>query len=205
MSLPSQLVNQRPDIRSAEANLHAASAAVGVAIANRLPQLTLSAAAGGQSNLWSTILSAANHFWSIGAGIAQPIFQGGALLHKQRAAEAGYKQADAQYRSTVLGAFQNVADVLHALESDGQALGASQTALDAAQRSLDIARRQYSGGAIAYLTLLNAQVAVRQSEGALIQAEAARMQDTVALYQALGGGWNGPGAPVAANAPANGR
>lgn len=205
MSLPSQLVNQRPDIRSAEANLHAASAAVGVAIANRLPQLTLSAAAGGQSNLWSTILSAANHFWSIGAGIAQPIFQGGALLHKQRAAEAGYKQADAQYRSTVLGAFQNVADVLHALESDGQALDASQTALDAAQRSLDIARRQYSGGAIAYPTLLNAQVAVRQSEGALIQAEAARMQDTVALYQALGGGWNGPGAPAAANAPANGR
>lgn len=191
LSLPSALVNQRPDIRAAEANLHAASAAIGVAIANRLPQLTLSAAAGGQSSLWSTILSVANHFWSIGAGITQPIFQGGTLYHKQKAAEAGYKQADAQYRSTVLGAFQNVADVLHALESDRHALAASQTALDAARRSLDIARRQYSDGAIAYPALLSAQVAVRQSEGALIQAETGRMQDTVALYQALGGGWNG--------------
>jgi len=197
LSLPSDLVRQRPDIRAAEANLHAASAGVGIAIANRLPQLTISANAGGNSGGWGSLLSVANNFWSLGGGITQPIFAGGALMHKQRAARAAYDQADAQYRSVVLAAFQNVADTLAALRTDADALTAATTASRAAQASLAIARRQQQQGATPYASVLLAEQSLAQAEQALVLAQAARLADTAALFEALGGGWSDKdGAPL---------
>lgn len=190
LSLPSELVRQRPDIRAAEAALHAASAGVGIAIANRLPQLTLSASAGGSSAGWSNILSATNSFWSVGAGVTQPIFAGGALLHRQRAARAAYDQADAQYRSAVLSAFQNVADTLAALRTDAEALSANVRARDTAVASLAIARHQFEQGATPFANVLAAELTLRQAEQALVQAQVARLTDTAALFEALGGGWS---------------
>jgi len=189
LSLPSQLVRQRPDIRAAEEILHAESAEVGVAIANRFPNITLNASAGGASSGWSSLLSALNSFWSIGAGITQPIFQGGALLHKQRAAKAAYEQADAQYRSTVLAAFQNVADTLHALQSDADELDAAQASQKSAEASFKVTQYQYSKGQVPFLNVLSAEQTLRQAEAVLVQAQTARFADTAALYQALGGGW----------------
>lgn len=189
LSLPSELVRQRPDIRAAEANLHVASAGVGIAIANRLPQVTLSANAGGSSAGWSNLLSASNSFWSIGAGITQPIFAGGSLLHRQRAARAAFEQADAQYRSTVLAAFQNVADTLAALRTDADALAANVHARETAAASLTVARHQYEQGQTPFASVLTAETALRQTEQALVQAQVARLTDTAALFQALGGGW----------------
>lgn len=191
LSLPSGLVRQRPDIRAAEANLHAASAGIGIAIANRLPQLTLTANAGGSSSGWSSLLAATNTFWSLGAGITTPIFAGGTLLHRQRAARAAYEQADAQYRSAVLGAFQNVADTLAALRTDADALNADRTVRDTAEASLNLARHQFEQGQVPFATVLAAETALRQAEQALVQAEVARLTDTAALFQALGGGWDG--------------
>ena len=189
LSLPSELVRQRPDIRAAEANLHVASAGVGIAIANRLPQVTLSASAGGSAPGWSSLLSASNAFWSLGAGLTQPIFAGGALLHRERGARAAYEQADAQYRSTVLGAFQNVADTLAALRTDAEALTTAVHARDAAAASQAVARRQFEQGQIPFSGVLTAETALRQAEQALVQAQVARLTDTAALFQALGGGW----------------
>jgi NodT family efflux transporter outer membrane factor (OMF) lipoprotein len=194
LSLPSALVRQRPDIRAAEANLHAASAGIGIAIANRLPQLSLSANAGGAAGGWSGLLSAANSFWSIGAGVTQPIFAGGALLHRQRAARAAYDQADAQYRSAVLGAFQNVADTLAALRSDADALRANLAARDAAAASLTVAQRQFAQGQTPFASVLVAETALRQAEQGLVQAQVSRLTDTAALFEALGGGWQDAGA-----------
>ena len=191
LGLPSQLVRQRPDVRAAEADLHAASAAIGIAAASRLPQLTLSASAGGNSAGWSSLLSAANSFWSLGAGITQPIFAGGALLHRQREARAQYAAADAQYRSTVLGAFQNVADTLAALRTDAEAEAAQTRARNAAAQSLAIAQRQYQSGGAPYAAVLAAQTQFDTAEQALAQARAARLTDTAALFEALGGGWSG--------------
>jgi NodT family efflux transporter outer membrane factor (OMF) lipoprotein len=186
LSLPSRLVEQRPDIRSAEALLHSASAQVGVATANMLPQITLT----GQYGAISTGNPLAGlPVWSIGAGLTQPLFRGGELLHARRAAVAAYEEAAAQYRSTVLTAFQNVADALRALQSDADALSAQVVAERAAADSLDIARRQFQLGAINYLLLLNAEQTYQQAHIALVQAQANRYADTAALFQALGGGW----------------
>lgn len=187
LTLPAQLVRTRPDIRAAEANLHAASAGVGIAIANRLPQLTIGASAGGNSGGWSTLLSAANAFWSAGAGVTQPIFAGGTLLHRQRAARAAYDQADAQYRSTVLTAFQNVADTLAALQTDAAAVTAARKTLDSAQAMLELTQRQQNAGASSASAVLGAQMARLQAKQALSQAAATRLSDTAALFQALGG------------------
>jgi NodT family efflux transporter outer membrane factor (OMF) lipoprotein len=189
LSLPAELVRQRPDIRAAEENLHAASAAVGVAIAARLPVISLTASAGGAASAWSNLLSGPNTLWTVGAGLTQPIFQGGTLLHKQRAAEAGLDEAKAQYRSAVLTAFQNVADTLHALQLDADALADAQSASRSAEASLAISQRQVTQGQVAFVTVLNAEQVLRQADQSLVQAEAARFADTAALYQALGGGW----------------
>jgi NodT family efflux transporter outer membrane factor (OMF) lipoprotein len=186
VSLPSRVVEQRPDIRSAEALLHSACAEVGVATANLLPQITLTGQYGAVST--NNPLSGVD-IWSIGAGLAQPLFRGGQLLHARRAALAAYEEAAAQYRSTVLTAFQNVADVLRALQSDADALSAQVVAERAAADSLDIARQQFQLGAINYLLLLNAQQTYEQAHVALVQAQANRYADTAALFQALGGGW----------------
>jgi NodT family efflux transporter outer membrane factor (OMF) lipoprotein len=189
VSLPAKLVEQRPDVRAAEASLHAASAQIGVAVAARLPQITLTGSAGSSANQFAALFTPGNNFFSISAGLTQPIFQGGTLLHKQRAAEAAVDQAAAQYRGTVLTAMQNVADTLHALLSDADALRAAVAAERAAGRSLDIMRRQLQLGQIAYLALLNAEQTYQQARLSLVQAQANRLADTAALFQALGGGW----------------
>jgi NodT family efflux transporter outer membrane factor (OMF) lipoprotein len=189
VSLPSRLVEQRPDIRVAEAQLHAASAQVGVATANRLPQITLSAQGGFSATTLSELFVPGAAFWTLAGNVAHTVFDAGTLLHTQRAAEAALDQAAAQYRTTVLTAFQNVADALRALESDADALKASAAAEAAAAKSLAIARRQLALGAVNYLALLNAEQTYQQARLGLVQAEAARFADSAALFQALGGGW----------------
>jgi NodT family efflux transporter outer membrane factor (OMF) lipoprotein len=189
VSLPSVLVAQRPDVLQAQANMHAASAQIGVAIANRLPNITLSANAGSTALQIGQIFSSGTGFWNAGAALAAPIFEGGALLHQERGARAAYTQASEQYRSTVLTAFQNVADTLVALQQDAEALKAAATADHAAQVTLDLAQRQEKDGYAAGLALLNAQQAYQQSRITLSQAQASRFADTAALFQALGGGW----------------
>jgi NodT family efflux transporter outer membrane factor (OMF) lipoprotein len=189
LSVPARLVERRPDIRAAEAQLHAASAQIGVARAARLPNIALTGSLGSSALSTGTLFKSGTGFWSIGADLVQPIFHGGALMHQQRAAEAAYGQAAAQYRSVVLTAFQNVADTLHAIETDARALQAALAAEQAAGRSLAIARKQWQLGAAAYPAVLQAELAYRQAVVALVQARAARYADTVALFQALGGGW----------------
>jgi NodT family efflux transporter outer membrane factor (OMF) lipoprotein len=189
VSLPAQLVEQRPDVRAAEAAWHAASAQIGVAVANRLPNITLSAAGGSTATEIGRLFTPGNGFWSLAASLTQPIFEGGTLLHKERAARAAYDQAAAQYRSTVVTAFQNVADALRALQFDATALQAAAAAERAAAESLAIARRQLQLGAISYVALLSAENAYQQARLALVQAQANRFADTAALFQALGGGW----------------
>lgn len=189
VSLPAKLVQQRPDVRAAEENLRSANAQIGVAIANRLPSITISANAGTTAVQLNQLFSPGNGFWTVGAAVAQTVFDGGTLLHRQRAAEAGYDQALEQYRSTVTTAFQNVADALRALQHDADALKASFAAERAAAKSLDIAQRQLALGAIGNATLLAAQQTYQQALVTLVQAQAARYADTAALFQALGGGW----------------
>jgi NodT family efflux transporter outer membrane factor (OMF) lipoprotein len=189
VSLPSQLVAQRPDVRQADENLHAASAQIGIATANRLPNITLTADAGTMALEAGRMFAGGAGFWDLGASVAQPIFQGGTLLHRERAAKAAYVQAAQQYRSTVLTAFQNVADTLNALEQDADALKTAAAAAAAAQVTLDLTRRQLQTGYASNLALLNAEQTYQQAVINLVQAEANRYADTAALFQALGGGW----------------
>jgi NodT family efflux transporter outer membrane factor (OMF) lipoprotein len=187
VTVPSQLVEQRPDIRASEALLHSASAQVGVAIANMLPRLSLSAALGSAAS--GALFQPGTGIWSIAGSLTQPLFEGGTLLHRKRAADAAFDEAAAEYRNTVLGAFQNVADALRALQSDADTLNAQVAAERAAADSLAAAQRQFASGATSYLTLLNAEQTYEQAQLALVQAQAARFSDTAALFEALGGGW----------------
>jgi NodT family efflux transporter outer membrane factor (OMF) lipoprotein len=189
VSLPSALVAQRPDVRQAQANLHAASAAIGIAAANRLPNIQLTASAGSTALAFGQTFGPGTSFWALGADLAQPIFEGGTLLHQEKAAKAAYTQAAEQYRSTVLGAFQNVADTLTAIEQDAAGLKAAAAAADAAKVTLDLSQRQYKDGYANYLSLLSAEQGYQQARIGLVQAQAARYADTAALFQALGGGW----------------
>lgn len=189
LTLPSRLVEQRPDIRVAEDELHAASAEIGVAVANRLPQITLSGNAGAMATQIGQLLTPGTGFWTLAAGVTQPIFDGGTLLHEERGARAAYDAAAAQYRSTVITAFQNVADTLHALDSDAKTLKAAVRAEHAASRSLEITRKEMELGQIGHLALLNAEQTWQQARISLVQAQATRYADTAALFQALGGGW----------------
>jgi NodT family efflux transporter outer membrane factor (OMF) lipoprotein len=196
VSLPSQLVEQRPDVRQAEENLHAASAQIGIAVANRLPSFALTADTGSAALALGQLFSGGNGSWDLAAGVTQPIFDAGILRHRQRAAQAAYTQAAEQYRSTVLTAFQNVADTLHALQQDADALQAAATAKDASGVTLDLAGKQFQSGYASYLTLLSAEQAYQQAVINLVQAQANRYADTAALFQALGGGWwNRPDVP----------
>ncbi len=188
LSVPSSLVEHRPDVRAAEALVHAASAEVGVAVANRLPQFSISAVYGGSATQFAKMFSDDNRFWAITGNVTQTIFDFDTLRHRQRAAEAALDQATAQYRSVVLAAFQNVADSLYALQGDADSLAASLKAEAAARKTLDLTRRQLDAGAVNVLALLSAQQAYQQSRIARVQAQAARYTDTAALYQALGGG-----------------
>ena len=189
LSLPSQLIEQRPDVRAAEASLHAASAQVGVAISDMLPQITLSATAGGTATGFRQMFSAGNLFWSAAGSLTQTLFDGGTLVHHKRAAEADLDQAAALYQSTVIAACQNVADTLRALQYDAEAQRIQAAAERAAADSLSIARHALTLGATSPLNLLNAEQTYRQAQLALVQARANRYADTVALFQALGGGW----------------
>jgi NodT family efflux transporter outer membrane factor (OMF) lipoprotein len=189
VSLPSKLVEQRPDVRAAEEQMHAASAEIGVTVANRLPQFTISAAYGGTATQFGQMFANGNPFWSTGGNAMQTLFAGGTLLHRQRAAEAGFDQAAAQYRSTVITAFQNVADTLYALQTDAESLKAAVTSEQAAKKTLDLTTKQQQLGAVDYLKLLSAQQLYQQALINRVQAQASRFADTAALFQALGGGW----------------
>lgn len=189
VSLPSDLVRQRPDIRAAEAILRQTNARIGVAQALMLPQLTLSAAYGRAAISPGDLFDPGSQLWSIGASLLQPIFHAGQLQARKRGAVAAYDQSFAQYRQTVLGAFQNVADVLLALEFDAVTLRAQAAAEAAARESLEVTRMQLQFGAANSLTLINAQRQYTLARIGLVQARAVRYADTAALFQALGGGW----------------
>jgi len=189
VSLPSALVRQRPDIKASEELLHAANAQVGVATANLYPKITLNGSIGTNAVKIEDLFSTGTSIWSLGAGLLQPIFHGGELTAKRRAAIAAHDQAVAQYRETVLQAFQNVADTLRALDFDAKTLRAQADAEQAAQESLELAQEQFRLGAVNYLVLLNAERDFQLAQSNLILAQAARFADTAALFQALGGGW----------------
>lgn len=187
LGVPSQLVERRPDVRAAEAQLHAATAQVGVAIANLLPQVTLTGDVGSTATLLGDLFKPGTGFWSVGANATQTLFAGGTLIHRKRAADAALEQAEAQYRAAVLIAFQNVADALHALDTDAEALNAASRAQQAAQMSLGVSQHQLELGSVSYLALLYAEQTYEQSLVTLAQSRANRYTDTVALFLALGG------------------
>lgn len=189
-TLPSALVDSRPDIRVAEENLHAASAAIGIAVANRLPQITLGGSVVGQSSTsLGQLFNSTNNFWNLAGGLAAPIYSGGTLSARERAARAAYDQAAALYRQTVLGAFQNVADALSAVRNDALATQKNQLAVEAAQRSLDIARAQLRLGDLSVLAVIPLEQSALQARLALAQSRANELADLAALGMALGGGW----------------
>jgi NodT family efflux transporter outer membrane factor (OMF) lipoprotein len=189
ISLPSTVARQRPDIRAAEAVWHQASAQLGVATANLYPRLTLNASFGPQSNDAGELFHGGANIWSASASLLQPLFHGGELKARKRVAVAAYDQAGAQYRETLLTAFQNVADVLRTLESDTRALTMQAEADTLAQQTLALVQKQYELGAANFPALLDAQRQYQRVHINFVQAQAARYADTAALFQALGGGW----------------
>jgi NodT family efflux transporter outer membrane factor (OMF) lipoprotein len=189
LSLPSKLVEQRPDVRASEALLHQASAQIGVATANLFPQINLTGSFTDSSGTFPEFATLESRGFNIAAGLATPIFRGGTLRAQRRAAVDVYDRAGAQYRSTVLNAFANVANVLAALEHDAETLQVQLYAEQTAEQSLEITTERFQAGAIAYLSLLDAQRTYQQARILLVVAQANRYADTVALFQALGGGW----------------
>jgi NodT family efflux transporter outer membrane factor (OMF) lipoprotein len=189
VSLPSDLVRQRPDILAAEAQLHAASANIGVATAAMFPSISLSGTYGVSGSTFSNLSASSGRFWSIGPSATVPLFQGGTLWYTRKAAIDAYQQSQASYRQTVLGAFAQVADSLKALEHDAEALQAQVEAQRAAGEALNLLQDGYRAGLVAYLDVLTADVQFHETTIAYLQAVAQRHQDTVALFVALGGGW----------------
>jgi NodT family efflux transporter outer membrane factor (OMF) lipoprotein len=189
LSLPSKIIEQRPDVRAAEQQLRSANAQVGVALANMLPQFTITGAAGGTATQFAQLFSHGGSFWTLIGDATQPIFAGGSLWHTKRAADEALHQAAAQYQYTVLTAYQNVADTLHALVADADALAADTQAERAAKVLLDVTQQRSKSGYTDYPSELAAAIAYSQAVLSLAQAQATRFGDTAALYQALGGGW----------------
>jgi NodT family efflux transporter outer membrane factor (OMF) lipoprotein len=189
LSLPAKLVERRPDVRAQESVLHAASAQIGVVTAGIFPDFTISANAGSIATKAGDLFIPGSYIWSAGANLLQPIFHGGEFTHKRRAAIAAYEQAAAQYKSTVLKAFQNVADTLKALEFDAAELSAQESAKQSAFDSLELTQAQFQIGSVGYLDLLNADRTYQQARIGHIKAQATRLADSAALLQALGGGW----------------
>jgi NodT family efflux transporter outer membrane factor (OMF) lipoprotein len=189
LSLPAKLIEQRPDVRAAEAQLRAANAEVGIAVAAMLPQFSITGSDGGNATQIPWMFRSGGPFWNLVGNVSQPLFAGGTLLHRKRAADQAFKQAVAQYQSTVIAAYQNVADTLHASLSDADALTANVEAENATLLTFNLTRRQMDVGYVNYLTLLSAETAYQQAQLTRLQAEATRYGDTVALFQALGGGW----------------
>ncbi|GCB06011.1 histidine kinase [Ralstonia sp. SET104] len=187
--LPSTLAQRRPDIRAAEAVWHAASANVGVATANLYPRITLSAGLGSEATGFRNLLGAGSSIWNLGASLTQPIFHGGTLRARKREAEAAYDAAGAAYKQAVLQGLQEVADALHAVHNDAQALQARALATDQATQTLRAAEARHAAGGISTLTLLDAQRQLDQATLQQVQSRADRLLDSAALMQALGGGW----------------
>ena len=189
VSVPAKLLRQRPDVQAAEALLHQASANVGVATANLFPQINLTRAIGSDALSAGSLFTGGTGTWTVGASLTQPLFHGGELLHKRRAALADLDNSAAQYRQTVLAAMQDVADTLRALEADARNLRAEAAADDLAAKSLEISKKQFTAGGISHVQLLVVERQYSQAHQNLVLAEAARYADSAALYQALGGGW----------------
>jgi len=189
ISLPSKLVDQRPDVRAAEAAMHSASAQIGVAIAARLPNITLTGNGGTTGNNFAQAFAPGTGFYTLTAAVTTPIFDGFTLYNKQKAAEAGLEQAEALYRAAVITAFQNVADALRAIQADARAMQAATHAEQTAKASLDIVVKQLDQGQINVLALLTAQQTYLTAVISRVQTEANRLSDTAALFVALGGGW----------------
>jgi NodT family efflux transporter outer membrane factor (OMF) lipoprotein len=189
VSLPSKFVEQRPDVRQYSALLHQATAQIGVATANMLPQLTLTGSYGGEATKFSDVFSSSSVVWSLIGGVTQPIFKGGQLVHQRRAAVAAAQEAAANYRNTVITAFQNVSNTLYALQADADALAAETIAERSAAESLTLVQAQYKSGGASYLQVLTAEQSYQNAAVGLVKARAQRYADTAALFQALGGGW----------------
>ena len=197
VSLPSSLVRQRPDIRAAESLMHQASANVGVATANLYPQIVLSANGGGIG----TSFTNGGSVWSLGATLAQPVFNGGALRAERRKAIDAYDEAGAAYQQVVLQAFEQVADSLRAVDNDAQTLQARTEAALQAEATYNIAAQRYTAGGISQLSVLDAQRQYLQTTLDRTTSAANRYSDSAALFQSLGGEWwnetntGGPAAP----------
>lgn len=189
LSLPSKLVEQRPDVRAAEEQLHAASAQYGVAIANRLPQFSVTGAVGGMASTPDWLFKTGGGFFNLTADVAQTLFDGGTLRARSRAAQDALRETAALYRGTVIAALQNVADTLHAIEADAESLKAAAQNEAAMRQAFELTQKQYSAGYVNYPALLAAEQNHAQARITLAQAEASRLGDTAALYEALGGGW----------------
>jgi NodT family efflux transporter outer membrane factor (OMF) lipoprotein len=196
VSLPSQLIEQRPDVRAAQELLHSASAQIGVATANILPAFTIGANGGYINTALAGLIAPQNLFWTVAGNATQTIFDGGTLLHQLQQAKDTYNAAAWSYRGTVIGAVQNVADALRALQNDADALKAARDFERAAKISFDLARQQMQTGNANVLLLLTAQQAYLQAVIQVVQARAARLSDTAALFQALGGGWWNRASPL---------
>ncbi|MCL2473602.1 MAG: efflux transporter outer membrane subunit [Alphaproteobacteria bacterium] len=189
LSVPSKLVAQRPDIRAVEENLHAYSAAIGIAVAARLPNISLSGNMGSSAGAFTKLFSSGTGFWGIGADVAGVIFDAGALAQKEQIAREQFEMAVAKYNQTVISAFQDVADTLYALDADARALVSQKDSLEASKTSLDLANVQFEAGATSRIELLQAQRGYFSSRSSYAQAAAMRFADTAALFAALGGGW----------------
>ena len=197
VSFPSELVHQRPDILAAEAQLHAASAQIGIATAQLYPSITLSGAAGVVALDPGHLFNPAGLVWSVAAGLTQPVFDGGSRRAERRAALAAFKASAADYQETVLQAFGQVADVLQALAHDATLLAAQQRALAMASESVRLQRISYASGGTGLLNLLDAQRQYQQARLGYVLAQAQRYQDTVQLLAAMGGGWWSPNLTLA--------
>ncbi|HEY1771629.1 MAG TPA: efflux transporter outer membrane subunit [Gammaproteobacteria bacterium] len=202
VTMPSELVRARPDIRAAEAQLRAANAEVGEAVARMYPQFSLSADVGHESNTWGSLFLPANKIWDLAANLVVPIFEGDTLEAEKESVEAQYRGIFDQYQMTVLDAFRQVADVLAALQHDSEVLASRSDEEAAARQAFDLAKVQYRVGAIAYLDLLNSEVTYQSARVALVRAKQQRYVDTVALYVAMGGGAWTEVAPTAATTQA---
>ncbi len=197
LSLPSKIIEQRPDIRAAEEQVRSLNAEVGVAVAAMIPQFSITGAIGGGATEFPWMFRDGGPFWALIGSVTQPVFAGGTLLHTKRAADQALRQAAAQYQETVLTAYQNVADTLHAMLADADGLAAALRAAQAAKLSSELTQQRMQNGYTDYLTVLAAEMAYQEALLNLVQAQATRFGDTAALYQALGGGWwNRPDGPI---------
>jgi len=199
--LPAELVRRRPDVLLAEAQLHVASADVGVATAAMFPAVTLSAGYGRDSLQIGSLFGGNSAVWSLGAGIAAPLFHGGELYYRRQAAVAQWEAAQAGYRQVVLAAFGQVADALRALEHDGELVAATRQARDLAFEALQELQANFQAGTAGYLQVLVANAQYHQADIGYLQARTQRLQDTVALFLALGGGWDAGAAQAQARRP----